>query len=381
MTRKLSRLTVFFSILLFGLLLLTPMTMSRADAPPHLVSYQGHLLDSTGAPLTGTTTITFALYSTSLDNTPFWTETQTVAMDNGLFSVLLGSVTPLDPADFTGGQAWLGVQPAGSAELLPRHRISSVPYALYAGNADPAVVQARVTGSCGYGYALKSINADGTVSCNNVGITAVYKSTGIVGDGSATTQGMATIAVDTAVIQHRVTGSCSIGSSIRAINGDGTVVCDPPPAIKICRIYSALTDGTTYGWITATLSYHNYEFVDSLNCWDGSSNYITVPADGFYELGASGGIRRHLPGSSNTQTTRHGTGIKLLNDSGEVIAESSGAAFDRPGTGGATAIEGEGRGAISKPRYLYAGEKIYMQLLSPIYEQADGIIWLRYLGE
>ena len=375
MINKTSLFTALFALLL-GVLLLVPF-VSRADAPPHLVSYQGHLLDSSGAPLTGTTTITFALYSTALDSTPFWTETQTVTMDHGLFSVLLGSVTPLDPADFNGGQAWLGIQPAGSAELLPRRQISSVPYALYAGNADPTVVQARVTGSCSYGYAIKSIAADGSVSCNNVGITAIYKGTGILGDGSATTMGQATIAVDTTVIQRRVNGSCAVGSSIRAINRDGTVVCDPPPAVQACRITSNLTDGTTQAWITATLASLD---TDSLGCWDGTSNYITAPRDGFYQLGAIGGIAVHLNGSGNTSVDNQGTGVRLQLDTGDII-ESSMRPFNRPGTGGMSPQEAEGRASISSVQYLFAGTKIYMLLLAPVNEQANGDIWLRYLGQ
>jgi hypothetical protein len=55
-------------------------------------------------------------------------------------------------------------------------------------------------------------------------ITGVNAGTGLTGGGSS---GTVNLNVDTSSIQRRVSSSCSIGSSIRAINSDGTVVCQP----------------------------------------------------------------------------------------------------------------------------------------------------------
>ena len=59
-------------------------------------------------------------------------------------------------------------------------------------------------------------------------VTGVIAGAGLSGGGSG---GDVPIAVDTAVIQNRVGGSCAAGQAVRTINENGTVACEPiPPA-------------------------------------------------------------------------------------------------------------------------------------------------------
>lgn len=101
-----------------------------AWATPNLISYQGKL-DRDGSPFTGTASMEFALFETETGSTPFWNEIQSVTVTDGIFNVLLGSVTEL-PALPTDG-CWLEVVIDGDA--LPRQQITSVPYSQIADQA------------------------------------------------------------------------------------------------------------------------------------------------------------------------------------------------------------------------------------------------------
>ncbi|RJR18073.1 MAG: DUF1566 domain-containing protein [Nitrospiraceae bacterium] len=73
----------------------------------------------------------------------------------------------------------------------------------------------RVTGN---------LTIDGSVIGPSIGdITGVTAGTGLTGGAAG---GNATLNADTAYLQRRVSSSCTVGSSIRAINEDGTVVCE-----------------------------------------------------------------------------------------------------------------------------------------------------------
>ncbi len=105
---------------------------------PGLISYQGYLTDSAGQPLNGTVSLTFGLYEAVSGGSPLWSETQTnVPVSNGYFSVMLGSVTPLNAANFNGPSRYLQVTvDSGSGPTeLPRQQFAAVPYALQAANA------------------------------------------------------------------------------------------------------------------------------------------------------------------------------------------------------------------------------------------------------
>ncbi len=118
-------------IAILSALLLLPLL---AVAAPSYINYQGRLVDTTGNPLTGAQSIVFKLYSVPSGGTALWTETQSVTPDNGIFSVSLGGVTQLPASTFLADTLYLGVTIGADAEMSPRTRLLSAPYALYSGN-------------------------------------------------------------------------------------------------------------------------------------------------------------------------------------------------------------------------------------------------------
>jgi hypothetical protein len=106
---------------------------------PRMLSYQGKLTDTLGIPVpNGNYSVNFRLYTVASGGSAFWNETQTVATRTGLFSVLLGSTTPIGAVP-DAGTLYLGMAVGGGAELTPRVRIVSAAYAYKSDTANYAL--------------------------------------------------------------------------------------------------------------------------------------------------------------------------------------------------------------------------------------------------
>jgi hypothetical protein len=102
---------------------------------PRLISYGARLTNSSGSPVTDTVSMTFTVYRGATGDTVLWTETHpAVAVINGLFSVMLGSVNFIPDTDTISVDSsdYLGVKIGGDPEISPRTHLVSVPYALRA---------------------------------------------------------------------------------------------------------------------------------------------------------------------------------------------------------------------------------------------------------
>ncbi|HEX3773447.1 MAG TPA: hypothetical protein VHV51_03230 [Polyangiaceae bacterium] len=131
-------------LLVSGLALLAlayaPSASAAAPSVPGALTQQGRLLDAAGNPVDGVALeFTFALYTaaTGAANTAIWTEKQTITPDGGYFSARLGETTPFPATIFDGsrGTLFLGITIGTDTEMAPRQELSSVPFALLAGNA------------------------------------------------------------------------------------------------------------------------------------------------------------------------------------------------------------------------------------------------------
>jgi len=128
--------------IILGVLMLMIPIAGNAQIP-HTISYQGYLTDTvTGNPITDPALpVRFSLHDALLGGTELWSETQSVNVSQGVYSVELGSATPFPVSVDFNAQYYLEVaidhdnsttfDPG--EELTPRQQLTSTPYAM---NAD-----------------------------------------------------------------------------------------------------------------------------------------------------------------------------------------------------------------------------------------------------
>jgi hypothetical protein len=125
---------------------------------------------------------------------------------------------------------------------------------------DTSTVQSRVTGTCAAGSSIASIAGNGTVTCevdDDAGgdVTGVTAGAGLTGGGTA---GAVSLAVDTAAIQARVASSCPAGSSIASITAAGGVTCETDDVgsgdITDVTAGAGLTGGGTSGSVSLAVN-------------------------------------------------------------------------------------------------------------------------------
>jgi hypothetical protein len=74
----------------------------------------------------------FSLYTSGQGGSPIWSETQQVVISGGIFSTMLGKLTPITASTVSVNELWLGVKVGTDPEMTPRQRIGSTVYALVA---------------------------------------------------------------------------------------------------------------------------------------------------------------------------------------------------------------------------------------------------------
>ncbi len=125
-----------------------------------------------------------------------------------------------------------------------------------AAQIDASQVQRRVAGTCVSGSSISSVNQDGTVMCQSAGsgtITGVSAGSGLSGGG---TSGNVTLSADTNFVQKRVSGTCASGSAVRTVGADGTVTCQSAGMGTITGVTAGtgLTGGGTSGSVTLAVA-------------------------------------------------------------------------------------------------------------------------------
>jgi hypothetical protein len=286
-----------------------PLPAEAADGnPPALMTYQSYLTDANGVALGNTAPknydVIFRIYndqSASGAGNLLWSEEQTVTVDKGYFSVLLGEGSafgsetrpPLD-AVFTGSDlssrfVEMTVKKLGTgntdAIIKPRLRLLSAPYAFSARNAISAgnlvnstnVSVVNVTGSYVGINKLNpaaALDVSGTAAISGALSAGSAAVSGTLAAGSATVSGSLS-AVALTVTNATVNGTVKADSFI----GNGTI---PVGGIIM---WSGSTTNIPTGWALCdgTQTASNGQTTPNLQ------NRFIVGAGATYPAGASGG--------------------------------------------------------------------------------------------
>ncbi|MGB3342265.1 MAG: hypothetical protein WBB37_12395 [bacterium] len=139
MLRKISSVIVILSLSIV-ISQAGDIAIQKGRLVPKLLNYQGYLTDTIAIPIDDTLDMTFKIFDAVSSGNELWSEMQTnVPIERGVFSVMLGQITPIPDsvfADFT--STWLELTLEGPLTLIPRTRITSVGYAYTSTYSDTA---------------------------------------------------------------------------------------------------------------------------------------------------------------------------------------------------------------------------------------------------
>ncbi|MFA4954987.1 MAG: hypothetical protein WC641_06780, partial [Patescibacteria group bacterium] len=284
-----------------------------------------------------TYSIKFSIYTTESGGTPIWTAKGTTAVPtamsitttSGLFSVLLGDTATQGQnalnIDWNQDALYLGVTVGADAEMTPRKRLSSVPFAFNAQTLQGNYASSSVAATGGSLFSLHQTTSDAASATR----TALYIQT----DGTSNSKDLlirgfngtsdvftvsrmggitANVVTSTGGVMANVNNSYDLGSPLAAwrniyASGTSQLAYVSSTLITIGGKQLCLADGTNCGSSTSTLYAvtHNGNYTDLEIGVGGVSSTGMILTQGIYSTGTnifanSSGIAVSATSTSNT---------------------------------------------------------------------------------
>jgi hypothetical protein len=310
---------------------------------------------------------TFSIYADERGGAPVWQERQSVSIDDkGRYSVLLGltEVEGVPAKVFESGAQWLATVFERSGEVEgPRVRITSVPYALRASDAEtlggrPAsayVLAPSTTSKSETTVTTQSqqvtpgtpqpVVLAGTanfvakyVNTADVGNSAIFESGGSVGIGT-------TAPLDSLHVRFTNTSGAFTGYAVQNLGNtptsySGTLFYDQNGAL-----------GQFQGFNNSTHEYriNNVARVSPGGAFNGSINFMIGSASRFF-VGSNGGV--------GIGTTSAGPGLEVSNALTGALVGSMGVSTYGNNAFGGTVVARKARGTQAAPTAVQNGDQI-----------------------
>ena len=245
------------------------------------IPYQGRLATAAGAPFTGLQSMEFRLYAAPNGATPLWTEYWTggnaVNVSDGLFSVLLGSLTvnpSLASVVQSNTQLWLGITIGTDTEMTPRVQLGSAAYSMQALSVPDASISAvKLAGSSVTNAALADLSVssakliDGSVSSSKLVTSSVL--TDKLADGAVSSNKLKPTSGFVGLTSDQVINIPSVYGNAPIPQTQFGFTLDKPSRVLIW--YSAVAWATSFG---------EYGTFIKLTWPSGSTNHATSTFSG-----------------------------------------------------------------------------------------------------